>query len=170
MLSSDSIVNLHCPTLQPCVSALADLLDDRLVLMLFLLFEKFVQASESSEWTSYIKILPDNARSPLNFDTAELEKVRGTQLYAAVQAKRRTLEKEFAAVTQRLLEVGEKLFGEHLNMENFVWADTMFRSRVFGIPAMADRVRGRHLSKWKRKVLKMGWLFLKYFFILAGKD
>jgi len=64
-----------------------------------------------------------------------------TQLYTAVQAKRRKLRKEFDIIADYLVTLGENspFFSneneDRFNFDNFIWADTMFRSRVFGIPS-----------------------------------
>lgn len=142
-MTAVSVVERHCDhELAAVIDRMADLLDDRLVFVLFLLHEKFVKAEES-KWKSYLAVFPARARSPLFFDAeTELERISCTPLYNAVQAKRSALQREFESL-QALLEDNDAQGSpfidasgkNHFTLENFLWADTMVRSREFGIPS-----------------------------------
>lgn len=162
-----SVVENHAESsLGAMIDTLSDLLDDRLVFILFLLHEKFIMA-ERSRWKSYLAVYPERARSPLFFDPeTELGRVAATPLFAAVQAKRKTLEREFQRLSSNLSdpEIESPFLTDGGNdvftLENFTWADTMFRSRVFGIPSYIAEVCGHRPLSTLLSLLMLSSSFL----------
>lgn len=102
--------------------------------MIFLVF--LLKERTGSSWREYFDSLPLRASSPLYFHPSEMGMIEGTPLERAVEAKKRKLEKERESLNSCLMELGEKSpLPFPVSLEDFFWADTMFRSRVFGIPA-----------------------------------
>jgi len=136
---------LKCEKISPLLRRLENILDDRLIIMLYLMHEKFFEG-ESSFWKHYFAILPQRALSPLFFAEEELELILNTQLYSAIQAKKNRLMKEFQFINEAIEEWEKedqltfKPFGGNFTLENFFWADTMLRSRDFGIPCQDEKV------------------------------
>lgn len=94
---------------------LAEIADDRTALRLFLALEKHSPTIDF--WQPYLGILDE---SMTDFE----QHVQGTCLEQAMQAKRSSLENQFAVL--------QPLFGDALTLDYWVWADRILRSRAVG--------------------------------------
>lgn len=94
---------------------LVEITDDRTALRLFLALEKHSPTVDF--WKPYLGILDASME---DFE----QQVEGTCLEQAMQAKRSSLENQFAVL--------QPLFGEALTLEYWIWADRIVRSRAVG--------------------------------------
>lgn len=67
--------------------------DDRLLIMLFLVIER--ARGRFSFWAPYLEILPFKFGTPLSFSEEELSELKGTHLFQATQQQRRALSSSF---------------------------------------------------------------------------
>ena len=94
---------------------LVEITDDRTALRLFLALEKHSPTIDF--WKPYLGILDTSMN---DFE----KEVEGTCLEQAMQAKRSSLENQFAVL--------QPLFGDALTLEHWIWADRIVRSRAVG--------------------------------------
>ncbi|KAI7869952.1 hypothetical protein BDF14DRAFT_1777869 [Spinellus fusiger] len=106
--------------------------NEKLCLRLFLLYENH---HRTPFWQAYREMLPSiESLQETHVVFSGHTLLKGTQLYASVQAKRAALEKEFCRL--------QSLSGGWLkdtSLEAWLWADTVFWSRVVSLGSSRDR-------------------------------
>lgn len=101
-----------------------------MVLLLFLMHEKFIAKDESS-WHAYIDLLPNveamKTTSPIFFDEILFDYATGSDLRMFLLRTKRKAEESFVQIQTdtNLL----KIFGQHLKLDNFLWAYSIVHSR-----------------------------------------
>ncbi|RUS30046.1 hypothetical protein BC938DRAFT_479916 [Jimgerdemannia flammicorona] len=107
-------------------------LTERLIVLLFLVYERHVRTKShsASSWKSYIDILPTPAsleNHPLFYTPELLSLLTNTRLHDAVSAKRTRLQREIEWLAPHVEAAGWAL---QLDLEIWTWTDAVFWSRV----------------------------------------
>lgn len=111
-------------------------LPDRLSLLLALLYGRLAP-TESPMLGTYVQQLPDRiGSSPLLFTIDELSLLAGTKFVASVRAKLKKLLREY----EFLLPAIQAAWDMTPSLGDYVWSDTVYRSRVFKGPFGGDDV------------------------------
>lgn len=109
--------------------------DDRLLIMLFLVIER--ARGRFSFWAPYLEILPFKFGTPLSFSEEELSELKGTHLFQATQQQRRALSSSFnekvKAFADTALSSVESERRE-VELQDFMWANSVFWTRALNIP------------------------------------
>ncbi|CAI9101677.1 OLC1v1039055C1 [Oldenlandia corymbosa var. corymbosa] len=127
---------LQDPLCGPACSALRDegLLDDRLLIILFLTVERL---RKNSLWKPYLDMLPNTFTNSLWFSDNELLELRGTPLYRATELQKKNL---LALFNEKVKKLADKLLIDDGQLESdvtfsdFLWANSVFWSRAQNIP------------------------------------
>ncbi|KAJ1942008.1 hypothetical protein GGF37_003296 [Kickxella alabastrina] len=101
-------------------------LTGRALLSAFLIHERYVSAN--SFWKPYIDILPAEFHTPLQFNSVEMQLLRGTPVEFAVEERR---EKYAAEHRLAVNAVAGKVPENILTFENYMWAASVVSSRSF---------------------------------------
>ncbi|CAA7026121.1 unnamed protein product [Microthlaspi erraticum] len=108
--------------------------DDRLLMILFLTFERLRQ---NSSWKPYLDMLPTRFGNPLWFSDDELLELKGTNLYHATELQKKKLVSLFHEQVEGLMKKLLLLDGgseSEVSFEHFLWANSVFWSRALNIP------------------------------------
>ncbi|KAF8983161.1 hypothetical protein BGZ46_010759 [Entomortierella lignicola] len=134
ILSRSTILEMQCINLKKTLDIIGlDKISERLVIVLFLLYERLHPdndrtADPGSIFQPYVSALPD-VSTPVTLDPDITRGyLAGTLLLDSVSAKRSKLESEFELLSGNL-NVFES-WPVHPSLENFIWADATFWSRV----------------------------------------
>ncbi|KAL5727745.1 hypothetical protein ACHQM5_000903 [Ranunculus cassubicifolius] len=106
--------------------------DDRFLMILFLTVERL---RKGSLWKPYLDMLPRTFGNPLWFSNEELLELKGTTLYKATEMQKKKLQYLYEDKVKHL--VMEILDGEsdsEVNLEDFLWANSIFWTRALNIP------------------------------------
>ncbi|WVZ82798.1 hypothetical protein U9M48_030020 [Paspalum notatum var. saurae] len=128
---------LQDPLVGPRCRALFEVgdVDDRLLVMLFLMAER---RRPASLWKPYLDMLPSTFGSSLWFTEEELAELEGTTLYRATVIQRKSLQSTFDAkvkgLVEELLHVDSSASSVEVLFEDFLWANSIFWTRALNIP------------------------------------
>ncbi|CEP08016.1 hypothetical protein [Parasitella parasitica] len=103
---------------------------EKQVICLFLIYCQFFD--ETTEWKSYMDILPSIAFFKQNHPLFNLQYLQGTSLEHSVRAKLHKLRKELEMINQ-----ANSNWLSKIDIEMYKWADCVFWSRVVGIGSAA---------------------------------
>ncbi|KAM7203703.1 hypothetical protein V8F33_002018 [Rhypophila sp. PSN 637] len=123
----------------------------RFTVLLFLLVQTALARREDSSsfgvsnpWKQYIKFLPKQSELlvPTLWNEQERDLLRGTSLESALEAKIRTLRREFDKVRQVSsgIPCWDELLWEHETVEfrDWIFLDAVYRSRTLGLPRSGE--------------------------------
>ncbi|CAK0754341.1 hypothetical protein CVIRNUC_002290 [Coccomyxa viridis] len=111
--------------------------DERMVVMLFLLVEKL--RGEDSMWSPWLNLLPASFDTPLHFTESQLQELQGTTLHAATRVLNGNLERMWTKLEpvcqDLLLDAGHRQRAP--SFQDFLWAYSIFWSRAQSLPVPA---------------------------------
>ncbi|RHZ84490.1 hypothetical protein Glove_81g32 [Diversispora epigaea] len=116
------------------------MLNERLILMCFLLHERIGSNDAPSLWKAYVDILPRTLHTPLFYDQTLRACLNGTSLEAAVDAKFKKLQREYNTLRPYFNKWSTQGYSYNYNnfndghdvitFEHYRWADGVFWSRI----------------------------------------
>ncbi|KAJ1563148.1 hypothetical protein HK405_012965 [Cladochytrium tenue] len=118
-------------------------IDERRVLLVFLLWQRFGSRSQLGRWQTYVNILPADLTTPIFYGPPEDTLLNGTGLEDARKAKIAKLLREYTAMVPhlRLMESEPTLDDlPTMTFERFKWADGIFWSRVISFHSSLEEV------------------------------
>ncbi|CAM0912527.1 unnamed protein product [Alopecurus aequalis] len=128
---------LQDPLVGPRCRALfeEDGVDDRLLVMLFLMAERL---RPSSLWKPYLDMFPRTFESSVWFNDDELVELEGTTLHRATVMQKKSLHTLFndkvKGLVEELLHLDESGSSIEVRFEDFLWANSIFWTRALNIP------------------------------------
>ncbi|KAF9974249.1 hypothetical protein BGZ73_002394 [Actinomortierella ambigua] len=99
---------------------------DRIVVILYLIQQKLL--GEESFYYPFFSMVPESIPTALTMDSQDLEFLRGTNAFLAVQNLKEKLKKQYDTTMQM---VGHALPPKDYTWERFLWAETIISSRAF---------------------------------------
>ncbi|CAG8522339.1 5065_t:CDS:2 [Diversispora eburnea] len=113
------------------------MLNERLILMCFLLHERIGSNDSPSLWKAYVDILPRTLHTPLFYDYTLRACLNGTSLEAAIDAKIKKLQREYNTLRPYFNRWSTQGINNNFNdghdvitFEHYRWADGVFWSRI----------------------------------------
>ncbi|OZJ03752.1 hypothetical protein BZG36_03068 [Bifiguratus adelaidae] len=95
----------------------------------FLLYERYIDPSDTSPWRRYIEVLPqaqDFLGLPIFWDSKDHALLQGTRLESAVKAKLRRLHSDADTIIRHVKE----LWNVDIDASMWMWADAVYWSRI----------------------------------------
>jgi hypothetical protein len=88
-------------------------------------------AKTSSDYAPYIDCLPTKFNTPVNFTKKQLSFLRGTALGFATAQQKQKIQKKWSDLCKHSPE-----FKRRVDLETYMWADSIYWSRVLGMPSL----------------------------------